>query len=146
MANLYWPEDLDFKKIDDLEKLISSMSETEIAISSTFLLSALQKKEAESPFLCWPDTVEVKSITPNHLLSSFLMRVRLRADRKREISVAMLRDIVTGFQSWEIYNISDPLLPNDYEHPVSFPLEESEKMVSVVVKILNGELTKDCFE
>lgn len=146
MTNLDSTKGVDFKKIDDFEKLISSMSETEIAISSTFLLSAFRKKEDEIPFLCWPDTVEVKYITPNHLCASFLMRVRLRADRKREVSVAMLRDIVTGFQRWEIYNISEPLLPNDYSHPVGFPIKESEKMVSVVVKMLNGELTKDFFE
>lgn len=146
MTNLDSTKGVDFEKIDDFKQLISSMSETEKTISYAFMLYELRKKEVASPFLCWPDTVEVKYIIPNHLCASFLMRARLRADRNREISVAMLRDIVTGFQRWEIYNISEPLLPNDYSHPVGFHIKESEKMVSVAVKILNGELTKDFFE
>lgn len=145
-----------FDHIEPLRRLFNgTTTKAHVKKNTTRLLldDLLKNKEwrEKIPFITWPSEWEIMHLP----CCDALLRgvVRLKSDLSRMVSFYLDGEGVLGavytygeeelkpIPYWEIYNISDNMLPNEIDIPERYYLEsETDKFIEGIWKMLKGEM------
>lgn len=138
----------EFKKLDDIYKLLSALSPEEIGCA-TFMLELKQNNRdwAEKiPFISWPSEFEVMHWpTCQALLRG---HVRLRSAPWRKVSFYLDGYCRLGSvydkngqpaPYWEIYNISENMDKDEYDVPKRYLMNDVPQFLDGISEMLSGK-------